>query len=147
MLEAKPVAPNGFCISLASVWLENNDRGEHDKQDCELSAFKRPAVRLKELYPRLPMLIVADALYANAPVMEICKGCLWDFMPVIKEGVLKDLGEEILLRPDRKVKELAGGRAMYLGNLEHHGHMLSWLCLGAGGQQVFLDHQHRDKGF
>jgi hypothetical protein len=130
VLEAKLVAPNGFCISLATVWLENNDRGEHDKQDCELAAFKRLANTLKKLYPRLPMLIVADALYANAPVMEICKACLWDFMLVIKDGVLRDLGEEIGLRPDRVESARPGGFVSYLGDLEHSGHKLSWVCVG-----------------
>jgi hypothetical protein len=135
VLEAKLVAPNGFCISLASVWLENNEGGQHDKQDCELNAFKRLSVRLKELYPRLPMVIVADALYANAPVVGICKACLWDFMLVIKEGVLRDLNEEIRLRPDRNIQELPRGRAMYLEDLEYNNHTLSWVCLEDAGNR------------
>jgi len=129
VLEAKLVAPNGFCISLASVWLENNNRGEHDKQDCELAAFKRLAAKLKELYPRLPILIVADALYANAPVIEICKASHWDFMLVIKDGVLKDLGEEIRLRPDTVKTDRPRGRLSYLRDLEYSGHLLCWVCL------------------
>lgn len=133
VLEAKLVAPNGFCISLASEWLENNGEGQHDKQDCELAAFKRLADRLKELYPRLPMVIVADALYANAPVMEICKARLWDFVLVMKDGVLMDLGEEILLRPDRKTGKVPGGSLAYLGDLEHGGHALSWVFLEEAG--------------
>lgn len=135
VLEAKLVAPNGFCVSLASVWLENNDRGEHDKQDCELAAFKRLATVLKKLYPRLPMLIVGDALYANAPVMEICKACLWDFMLVIKDGVLRELGEEIGLRPDRAESARSGGFVSYLADLEHSGHPLSWVCLEEAGSR------------
>lgn len=135
VLEAKMVAPNGFCVSLASVWLENNAEGRHDKQDCELAAFKRLAAKLKELYPRLPMLIVADALYANAPVMETCKACLWDFMLVIKDGVLRDLGEEIRLRPDTVRIDRPRGLLSYLGDLEHSGHPLSWVCLEETGSR------------
>lgn len=114
---------------LASVWLENNNRGEHDKQDCELAAFKRLAAKLKELYPRLPILIVADALYANAPVIEACKASHWDFMLVIKDGVLKDLGEEIRLRPDTVKTDRPRGRLSYLRDLEYSGHLLCWVCL------------------
>lgn len=127
VLEAKLVTGNGFCISLASTWLENNMKGEHDKQDCELSAFKRLATTIKELYPRLPIIIVADALYANAPVMDICKANLWDYLLVFKEGVLKDLNEEIDLRPDKKTHESKAGRLNYLNHLELQTHQLSWL--------------------
>lgn len=127
VLEAKLVTSNGFCISLASVWLENNEEGQHHKQDCELSAFKRLAVKLKELYPRLPMLIVADALYANQPVMEICKGYLWDYMLVIKDGVLKDLNEEISLRPDKKIQVTKRGKVSYLNELKVGQNRLYWL--------------------
>jgi flagellar biosynthesis chaperone FliJ len=127
VLEAKLVAANGFCISLASAWIENNQEGEHDKQDCELMAFKRLAAKIKELYPRLPIVIVADALYANAPVMDICKACLWDYLLVAKEGVLKDLHEEIGLRPDKKSHKTKRGMVAYLSDLELGAHQLSWL--------------------
>src|SRR5699024_6876026 len=80
-----------------------------------------------ELYPRLPIVMVADALYANAPVMEVCKACLWDYLLVIKEGVLKDLNEEIALRPDKKTQRAKRGKLIYLGGLELGAHRLSWL--------------------
>jgi len=131
VLEAKLVTPNGFTISLASVWLENNDEGHHDKQDCERAAFKRLAIKLKELYPRLPMFIVGDALYANAPVMGICKANEWDFILVIKEGALPNLAEEIQLRPDRITSNQTLESLSYLTKLEHEGHHLSWVALKA----------------
>jgi hypothetical protein len=127
VLEAKLVAGNGFCISLASTWLENNMEGKHDKQDCERSAFKRLATTIKELYPRLPITIVGDALYANAPVIDICKAYLWDYLIVLKKGVLKDLNEEIGLRPDKKIYKSKAGRLTYLNHLELKTHQLSWL--------------------
>jgi hypothetical protein len=127
VLEAKLVAPNGFCISLATVWLENNLDGEHDKQDCELSAFKRLAAKIKELYPRLPITIVGDAPYANTPVMDQCAKYGWDYMLVLKEGVLKDLNEEIGLRPDKKTYVDKNGTLTWLGQLEWQSHTLSWI--------------------
>lgn len=120
------------------MWLENNEGGQHDKQDCELNAFKRLSVRLKELYPRLPMVIVADALYANAPVMDICRACPWDYMLVVKEGVLKDLNEEISLRPDRRAGKTKKGCPDLPQRPATGGHRLSWRYW----QQVLLDHQH-----
>jgi hypothetical protein len=110
-----------------SVWMENNREGEHIKQDCELNAFKRLAAKIKELYPRLPIIMVADALYANAPVMDLCKVYLWDCLLVIKEGVLKDLNEEIGLKPDKKSQKTQRGKLTYLSDLKLGAHQLSWL--------------------
>lgn len=126
VLEAKLVAANGFCISLASEWMENNERGEHDKQDCELKAFKRLAEKIKKLYPRLPLIVVADALYGNTPVMDICKNFRWNFILVIKEGILKDLNEEISLRPDKTVEKTQRGKLAWLNDLKLDKHPLSW---------------------
>lgn len=127
VLEAKLVASNGFCISLATTWLENNTDGLLDKQDCERAAFKRLAETVKQLYPRLPIIMVADALYANSPVIDICQANGWGYMLVIKEGVLKNLYEEITLRPDKKIYKDKKGQATWLNDLELGKHRPSWL--------------------
>ena len=36
-----------------------------EKQDCELKAFPRLAKALKKAYPGLPVLLLADVLYAK----------------------------------------------------------------------------------
>ncbi len=63
VLEARLVTPNGFSISIATEWIENPEGGEYDKQDCERKGFTRLAATLKKIYPRLPLLILADGLY------------------------------------------------------------------------------------
>jgi len=78
VFEAKLVSETGFCISLATDpiaigWIINDNDKAYDKQDCELKAFKRLAQKLKKAFSRLPICILADALYANDPVMSICK--------------------------------------------------------------------------
>ena len=93
-LEAKLVCQAGFSISLATEWL-NNSEDVGDKQDCELKAFYRLAGRLKKLYPRLPMILLADSLYPNRTVFEICRGNGWRFIFTFKEGALPSLWEEI----------------------------------------------------
>ncbi len=60
---ASLVLPNGFSISLVSEWIENPLEQAYDKQDCERKAFTRLVTRLKQAFPRLPILIVADGLY------------------------------------------------------------------------------------
>ena len=91
VLEAKLVTENGFCISLATEWIINDNDKAYDKQDCELKAFKRLADKLKKAFPRLPICILADALYANDPVMSICEEREWKYIITLKEGSLPAL--------------------------------------------------------
>ena len=63
VLEARLITPTGFSISIATEWIENPEGGEYDKQDCERKGFTRLAAKLKEVYPRLPIVILADGLY------------------------------------------------------------------------------------
>jgi len=93
-LEAKLVCQAGFSISLATEWLCNSENIS-EKQDCELKAFYRLAGRLKELYPRLPLILLADSLYPNRNVFEICRRNGWRYIFTFKEGVLPSLWEEI----------------------------------------------------
>lgn len=134
ILEAKLIAPNGFAISLASEWIENPD--DYDKQDCEQKAFKRLAVKLKALYPRLPICIHADGLYPNAPFFDICRANNWRFIVTLKDSSLKSLWEEIDMEllvncknirsyshPHRKIYQ----KYRWLCGLDYHGHRLSWV--------------------
>lgn len=91
VLEAKLVTETGFCISLATEWIINDNDKAYDKQDCELKAFKRLAQKLKKAFPRLPICILADALYANDPVMSICKEMEWKYIVTLKDGSLPAL--------------------------------------------------------
>ena len=91
VLEAKLVTENGFCISLATEWIINDNDKAYDKQDCELKAFKRLVEKLKKAFPRLPICILADALYANDPVMSICKKMEWKYIITLKDGSLPAL--------------------------------------------------------
>lgn len=134
ILEAKLITPNGFALSLASEWIENPD--DYDKQDCEQKAFKRLAVKLKEFFPRLPICILADGLYPNAPFFDICKASNWHFIVTLKDKGLKSLWEEIdleLLASSNNVKACSHPqRKIYqsyrwLPGLTYQGHQLSWV--------------------
>jgi hypothetical protein len=41
------------------------------QQDCELKAFKRLAVNIKQEFPQLPLMILLDGLYASGPVFDL----------------------------------------------------------------------------
>src|SRR6266550_4271445 len=95
VLEAKLAFANGISIPLLSEFL---DYGEGDqqrsKQDCELNAFYRLAQRVKEYFPRLPVLVLLDGLYANGPVLELCRHYHWQFMTVLQDDSLPSVWEE-----------------------------------------------------
>ena len=67
---------------------------ENNKQDCEQRAFKRLAERLKTYFPRLPILLLLDGLYANGPIMAQCLQHHWQFMIVLKDESLSTVWEE-----------------------------------------------------
>ena len=96
ILEARLVTPNGFSISIASEWIENPEHEEYDKQDCERKAFRRLAAKLKKIYPRLPIIILADALYPYEGFFTICKANHWAYLVTFKDGNLKTLWKKIL---------------------------------------------------
>jgi len=63
-------------IPLVTEWIAN-DGQKYDRQDCELRAFKRLAVRLKEYFPRLNICVLADGLYSNVSIMDVCHNNAW----------------------------------------------------------------------
>lgn len=94
VLDARLVTPNGFSISIATVWIENPE-GDYDKQDCERKAFLRLADRLKKAFPRLPIMILADGLYPYEDFFIQCKQNDWAFITTFKDGCLPSVREEV----------------------------------------------------
>ena len=92
VLEAKLVVGE-MVFSIGSEFVENEDE-KVSKQDCEINAFKRLAKKIKEEYPRLKIIIGADALYASKPIMDICKENGWKYIIRFKEGRIPTLYNE-----------------------------------------------------
>ncbi len=98
VLEAKLVTSTGFAFSLMTEFIENRDPSlrsgqalSADKQDCELKAFYRLTQRLKKRFPRLPMCLLLDGLYAGGPTFQICTDYDWKFLIVLREDDLPNL--------------------------------------------------------
>ena len=88
VLEAALVGPQGIALPLMTEFCENPfDNSEQKKQDCERKAFNRLSVRLKALFPKQSLMIAADGLYPNGPVMALCRANKWDFMIVLPDEV------------------------------------------------------------
>lgn len=92
VLEAKLVVGE-MVFSIGSEFVENVNENE-TKQDCETKAFKRLAEKIKKEYPKLKIIISGDALYANKPVLNICKEKGWKYIIRFKEGAIPSLYNE-----------------------------------------------------
>lgn len=110
VLEAKIYFGNDIVCSIASESIENAETtdgksAEKVKQDCESKAFERLAKKIKERFPRLPIIITADALYVSRPVLKICEENKWDYIIRYKEGSAPSIAKEYRDLPE---KEKAG---------------------------------------
>lgn len=101
VLEAKLVVGD-IVISLDSEFVENEDENV-GKQDCEIKAFYRMAKRIKKEYPKLPIMITGDALYACEPVIKRCKENKWEYIIRLKKDRLK-----ALRRRNRRIRTIRG---------------------------------------
>lgn len=96
VLEAKLAFANGMTIPLLSEFLDYGlGDQERNKQDCEVKAFYRLAQRVKEYFPRLPVLLLLDGLYADGPVLGLCRRYHWQFMIVLQDKDLPTVWEEV----------------------------------------------------
>jgi hypothetical protein len=93
VLEAKLVLANGFAFSIMTEFVENPDQ-QPTKQDCELTAFYRLAKRLKQAFPRLPICLSLDGLFAGGPTMTICEQYHWPYIIALQEDDLPTVNQE-----------------------------------------------------
>jgi len=142
VLEAKILTDNELCLSVASELISNEGKGFFDKQDCELAAFSRLADKLHKLFPRLPLCIHLDGLYANATVMNKCGQYGWKYIITRKDGNLPKLDEQItdlrekdkvkfvsseVLNPWQKKLITADVHYLWIDELKHQEHRLNYM--------------------
>ena len=142
VLEARLVTPNGFSLSLATEWIENPEEGDYDKQDCERKAFKRLAAKLKKAYPRLPIIILADALYPYEGFFAICEANQWAYQCTFKKGNLTTVWDEVHALSDLKrdqsyttTRYVAGREGSkeivrtyyWVNDIDYNGRSINWI--------------------
>ena len=132
VLEAKIVLGESLIISIASEFIENNGEDaerqkdlseEKRKQDCETKAFKRLAEKIKKAFPRLPIVLLADSLYASEPVMDICRGNGWEYIIRYKTGSIPSIAEEYEMIPEKET----AGHAEYVNEIDYNGKPVNML--------------------
>ena len=126
VLEAKIVLGESLIVSIASEFIENNGEDaerqknlseEKRKQDCETKAFKRLAGKIKKAFPRLPVILLADSLYATEPVMDICRGNGWEYIIRYKTGSIPSITEEYERIPGKET----AGHAEFINGIDYNG--------------------------
>jgi hypothetical protein len=143
VLEAKLVTANGFAFSLMTEFIENTDP-QADKQDCELNAFSRLSRRLKSRFPRLPICLLLDGLFAGGPTFHLCQDYNWRFMIVLQEADLPQIHRTYTLLLSQTLephKQIRLGRQQeilqefhwarqidYLDSQDHHHSLNMLVC-------------------
>ena len=145
-LEAKLVLGNNIVVSIMTEFVENTDE-EAKKQDCERKACQRLMKRLKETFPKLPICIGADSLYACKPFFDACKAYNWRYIVRFKEGSIPTVFQEY-----ETLRKLSGNRRKgtdgnisywydFVSDIDYEGHKLNCLEYAEDGKPypfVFL---------
>jgi hypothetical protein len=95
VLQLSVVGPAGTLFPLLHEEMDMHDPVA-DKEDCELKCFARLSARLKAAFPKLPICLVADALYCCQAVVVICQQYDWRYVLTLKEGRQPTTWEETL---------------------------------------------------
>jgi len=95
VLQASVMGPEGTLFPLMHEEMDVYDPVA-DKEDCELKSFARLSVRLKEEFPKLPICLVADALYCCQAIVVTCKQFDWMYVLTLKEGRQPTTWEETI---------------------------------------------------
>lgn len=108
------------------------------KNDCERNAAKRLCAALDERYPTLKMILVEDALYANAPHIRQLTGYGWRYILNVKPDSHPSLEKQFAgRRATRQVKELRYRDAQ---GVHHAFAWTSRLCLCDSAPDVMVNY-------
>lgn len=85
VLQLSVIGPEGTLFPLMHEEMDVHNP-ETEKEDCELKSFQRLSQRLKQEFPKLPICLVADALYCCQAVVVACQLFDWKYVLTLKEG-------------------------------------------------------------
>jgi hypothetical protein len=105
ILEANIVFQNGLTIPLLSEYLKTDWSvltNPDGKSECELIAFERLSARLKRYFPRLKIMIIADALFATQPVLEKIRFYKWEHMIQFSKNKLTNFAKLLNAKKDEQ---------------------------------------------
>jgi hypothetical protein len=85
VLQLSVIGPEGTLFPLMHEEMDLHNP-QTEKEDCELKSFQRLGPRLKKQFPKLPICLVADALYCCQTVAALCRLFDWKYVLTLKEG-------------------------------------------------------------
>jgi hypothetical protein len=138
VFEVKVITRDGLALSVLTEPQLNPANRNYDKQDCESKAFKRALPRLKEEFPRQPMVHILDSLFCNAPTFKAIDQLRHKFICCFKSGSIPTLYQEALtlcdLNPQNRIAKTLGpkGRRIeqvytWVNGLEYDGRKLDFV--------------------
>lgn len=135
VLEAKLVLREDILVSIMTEFVENEGL-EVEKQDCERKACRRRLKKLHEEFPRLPVCLSADSLYACETFFKECRGYGYHYILRFKEGSIPYVAKEFGTLRNREGnlrKEETEDRSVwtdYVNGIDHEGHLVNLLEYG-----------------
>ena len=95
-------------------------------------AFDRLAKKLKQRFPRLPICLGMDSLYACDPVFTLCADYGWRYIIRFKEGSIPTVAKEFhtlkAMEPEQNWQKTQGSVTQtyrYVTNISYHSHELN----------------------
>jgi hypothetical protein len=107
-------------LPLAPEPISNRDGTK--KQDCERNAAKRLIPKIKATYPKLNIIVTADALYSNQPFIDELKTADMSFILVAKPADHKLLFEWVT-----ELIQLDDGGSLELADEKGRRHRYQWV--------------------
>lgn len=135
VLEAKLVLREDILVSIMTEFVENEGL-EAEKQDCERKACRRLLKKLHEEFPRLPVCLSADSLYACETFFKECRRYGDHYILRFKEGSIPYVAKEFGTLRNREGnlrKEETEDRSVwtdYVNGIDHEGHLVNLLEYG-----------------
>lgn len=79
--------------------------------------------KLKKAFPRLPIIFLADGLYASEPMMETYSENRWDYIIRYKRWSISSITEEY----ERILEKETSGHAEYINDIDYNGNPVNML--------------------
>ena len=143
VLEAKLVLHPKIIVSFQTEFVENEDGMEAEKQDCERKACWRLMEKIAKAFPRLPVCLCGDSLYACEGFFQRCRDRNWRYILRYKEGSIPYLAEEYrTLREEEgnhQERVWEGGKEWqdYVTGIDYKGYHVNLLEYGKCGKRVY----------